>query len=109
MTVDKSPVLATVEGGGQAVRRYGKTAEIAANPRVERCYANERHDQVRLTGVAEVVTDRVRQTVLAGAKVNRTRAMRRSHAQHSADQWQQTATGPMREGDPERLAVNAPW
>jgi general stress protein 26 len=40
------------------LRRYHKTAEIAANPRVELCYLDDRHDQVRITGVAEVVTDR---------------------------------------------------
>ena len=36
---------------------YHKTAEIAANPKVELCYLDERHDQVRITGVAEVVTE----------------------------------------------------
>src|SRR5579859_2619390 len=40
------------------LRGYHKTAEIAANPNVELCYLDERHDQVRITGVAEVVTDR---------------------------------------------------
>ncbi len=40
------------------LRSYGKTAEIAANPKVELCYVDERHDQVRITGVAEVLTDR---------------------------------------------------
>src|SRR5947208_5805414 len=40
------------------LRGYHKTAEIAANPRVELCYLDEKHDQVRITGVAEVVTDR---------------------------------------------------
>ena len=39
------------------LRSYGKTAEIAANPRVELCYMNAEHDQVRITGMAEVVTD----------------------------------------------------
>lgn len=39
------------------LRGYHKTAEIAANPRVELCYLDERHDQVRITGVAEVVGD----------------------------------------------------
>ncbi len=39
------------------LRRYGKTGEIAANPKVELCYLDDRHDQVRITGVAEVVTD----------------------------------------------------
>lgn len=40
------------------LRPYGKTAEIAANPKVELCYLNDQHDQVRLTGVAEIVSDR---------------------------------------------------
>jgi general stress protein 26 len=40
------------------LRSYHKTGEIAANPRVELGYLDEHHDQVRLTGVAEVVTDR---------------------------------------------------
>lgn len=39
------------------LRRYGKTAEIAANPHVELCYLDDHHDQVRITGVAEVLTD----------------------------------------------------
>ncbi len=40
------------------LRSYHKTAEIAANSRVELGYLDEHHDQVRITGVAEVVTDR---------------------------------------------------
>ena len=40
------------------LKSYGKTKEIAANPKVELCYVNGNHDQVRITGVAEVVTDR---------------------------------------------------
>ena len=40
------------------LKSYGKTKEIAANPKVELCYVNANHDQVRITGVAEVVTDR---------------------------------------------------
>lgn len=39
------------------LRRYGKTAEIAANPRVELCYLTSDHDQVRITGTAEELTD----------------------------------------------------
>lgn len=39
------------------LRRYGKTAEIAANPKVELCYTDDEHNQVRITAVAEVVTD----------------------------------------------------
>jgi len=79
----KFPFLATVGSDGQPrvrpvspvrvdpglviyvanLRRYGKTAEIAAEPRVELCYLDEAHDQVRITAVAEVVTD---PEVLAG-------------------------------------------
>jgi general stress protein 26 len=39
------------------LRAYHKTAEIEANPRVELCYLDGGHDQVRITGIAEVVTD----------------------------------------------------
>ena len=72
----KFPVLATVDPAGQPrvrpvspvrvdgfriyianLRRYGKTAELAANPKCEVCYLDEQHDQVRITGRAEVVTD----------------------------------------------------
>src|SRR3954470_20505073 len=73
---DRFPHLATLDGDQPRVRpvspvrtdgfvvyvanlrAYHKTAEIAANPRVELCYLDDRHDQVRITGVAEVVTDR---------------------------------------------------
>jgi general stress protein 26 len=40
------------------LRAYHKTAEIAANPKVELSYLAPNHDQVRITGVAETVTDR---------------------------------------------------
>jgi general stress protein 26 len=40
------------------LRAYHKTGEIAGNPRVELCYLDDHHDQVRITGVAEVVTER---------------------------------------------------
>jgi general stress protein 26 len=40
------------------LRSYHKTHEIAANPKVELVYLDDRHDQVRITGVAEVVTER---------------------------------------------------
>ncbi|MCB1085528.1 MAG: pyridoxamine 5'-phosphate oxidase family protein [Verrucomicrobiae bacterium] len=40
------------------LRGYHKTGEIAANPKVELCYLDADHDQVRLTGVAEVLGDR---------------------------------------------------
>ena len=41
-----------------SLRMYHKTQEIAANPNVELCYLDGQHNQVRLTGVAEVVADR---------------------------------------------------
>jgi general stress protein 26 len=41
------------------LRSYHKTAEIAANPKVELCYLDEHHDQVRITGVAEILGDPV--------------------------------------------------
>ena len=72
---DRLPYLATVEGDQPRLRpiapvktdgftvyvanlrTYGKTAEIEANPRVELCYLDGHHDQVRITGMAEVVDD----------------------------------------------------
>ena len=39
------------------LRSYGKTRDIAANPNVELCYLDDRHDQVRISGVAEILTD----------------------------------------------------
>jgi general stress protein 26 len=41
------------------LRQYHKTGEIAANPKVELCYVDDHHDQVRITGTAEVLRDRV--------------------------------------------------
>jgi general stress protein 26 len=73
---DRFPDLATVDGDQARVRPvspvrterftvyvanlrgYHKTAEIAAHPKVELCYLAPNHNQVRITGVAEVVTDR---------------------------------------------------
>ena len=73
---DRFPYLATVDGDQPRLRPvsplrtdgftvyvanlrgYHKTAEIEANLRVELGYLDDRHDQVRITGVAEVVTDR---------------------------------------------------
>src|SRR5262249_21792585 len=73
---DRFPYLATIDGDQPRLRPvspvktdaftvyvanlrgYHKTAEIAANPRVELCYLDDHHDQVRLTGVAEVVNER---------------------------------------------------
>jgi general stress protein 26 len=73
---DRFPYLATVDADQPRVRPvspvmtdgftvyvanlrgYRKTVEIAANPRVELCYLDDHHDQVRITGTAEIVTDR---------------------------------------------------
>jgi general stress protein 26 len=73
----KFPFLATVDESGQPrvrpvspvrvdgftiyvanLRQYQKTHEIAANPKIELCYLDEAHDQVRITGTAEVLEDR---------------------------------------------------
>jgi general stress protein 26 len=72
---DRFPHLATMDGDQPRIRPvspvktdgfvvyvanlrgYHKTAEIAANPKVELCYLDDNHDQVRITGAAEVVTD----------------------------------------------------
>lgn len=40
------------------LRPYHKTQEIAANPKVELCYVDDAHNQVRITGTAEVLTER---------------------------------------------------
>ena len=76
VAADRFPYLASIDGDQPRVRpvspvrtdgftvyvanlrNYHKTAEIAANPKVELCYLAPNHDQVRITGVAEVVTDR---------------------------------------------------
>lgn len=72
----KFPFLATVDESGQPrvrpvspvrvegftiyvanLRSYHKTRELAANPHLELCYLDPEHDQVRITGVAEVLAD----------------------------------------------------
>src|SRR5690606_10431217 len=40
------------------LKSYGKTSEIQANPKVELGYVDDDHNQVRITGTAEVVNDR---------------------------------------------------
>jgi general stress protein 26 len=40
-----------------SLRHYGKTHEIAANPKVELNYLDDDHDQVRITGRAEILAD----------------------------------------------------
>ena len=67
---DRFPYLATIDGDQPRLRpvspvktdgftiyvanlrSYHKTVEIEANPRVELCYLNSNHDQVRITGTA---------------------------------------------------------
>jgi general stress protein 26 len=76
IAADRFPYLATLDGDQPRLRpvspvrtdgftvyvanlrQYHKTVEIKANPKVELCYLDAKHDQVRITGVAEVVTDR---------------------------------------------------
>src|SRR5262250_1387196 len=73
---DRFPYLATMDGDQPRLRpvspvrtdgftvyvanlrSYHKTGEMAINPKVELCYLDDHHDQVRITGVAEVVNDR---------------------------------------------------
>jgi general stress protein 26 len=40
------------------LKMYHKTQEIAEDPKVELCYVDSHHNQVRITGVAEVLSDR---------------------------------------------------
>ncbi|MGH9722665.1 MAG: pyridoxamine 5'-phosphate oxidase family protein [Bryobacteraceae bacterium] len=40
-----------------SMRSSGKTGEIDRNAKVELCYMSPDHDQVRITGIAETVTD----------------------------------------------------
>src|SRR6516225_8897212 len=76
IAADRFPYLATADGDQPRLRpvspvktdgftvyvanlrSYHKTAEIEANPKVELCYLDDHHDQVRITGVAETVVDR---------------------------------------------------
>ena len=49
--------------GGRSILLYSrpdkrKLQNIAANPKVELCYMDAGHNQVRLTGFAEIVTER---------------------------------------------------
>lgn len=71
----KFPFLATEDGDQPRVRpvspvrvdgftvyianlkSYGKTHEIELNPKVELCYLSPDHDQLRITGTAEILTD----------------------------------------------------
>lgn len=77
VAADKFPMLATTGTDGHPrvrpvspvrtngftihvanLRFYHKTAEIAAEPRVELCYMDESHNQVRISGTAAIETDR---------------------------------------------------
>src|SRR4029077_8912157 len=76
LEADRFPYLATIDGDQPRLRpvspvktdgftvyvanlrSYHKTVEIDANPKVELCYLDDHHDQVRITGVADVVSDR---------------------------------------------------
>jgi len=76
IAADRFPSLATMDGDQPRLRpvspvrtegftvyvanlrRYHKTVEIEGNPKVELCYLDDKHDQVRITGTAEVLTDR---------------------------------------------------
>lgn len=72
----KFPMLATMDGDQPRLRPvspvrvdgftvyianlrvYKKTAQIEANAKVELCYMDGDHNQVRITGIAEVLNDR---------------------------------------------------
>src|SRR5688572_33024697 len=72
----KFPVLASIDGDQPrarpvspvrtvdftvyvaSLRSSHKTGELEQNAKVELCYMSDGHDQVRITGVAESVTDR---------------------------------------------------
>lgn len=76
LKVDRFPYLASIDGDQPRVRPvspvltdgftvfvanlrgYHKTQEIAQNPKVELCYLDGEHNQVRITGTASVVDDR---------------------------------------------------
>ena len=75
LKADHFPYLASIDGTQPRVRpvspvrtdgfvvyvanlkMYHKTVEIAANPNVELCYMDDHHNQVRITGRAEILTD----------------------------------------------------
>ncbi len=50
------------------LQSYNKTREIAGNPKVELCYLDQHHAQVRIAGVAEVVDDPAVLRELVGEK-----------------------------------------
>jgi general stress protein 26 len=76
IAADRFPCLATMDGEQPRLRpvspvktdgfmifvanlrSYSKTAQIAANRNVELCYMDDGHNQVRISGVAHIETDR---------------------------------------------------
>mgnify|MGYP002526217307 FL=1 len=76
IAADRFPQLATIDGDQPRLRpvspvrtdgftvyvanlrSYHKTQEIAANPNVELCYLDDKHNQVRITGTAEILSER---------------------------------------------------
>ena len=40
-----------------SLKQYHKTQELEQNPKVELCYLDNDHNQVRITGVSEVLVD----------------------------------------------------
>lgn len=76
MRAAKFPTLATVDGDQPRarpvspvrtdrfvvyvanLRRYGKTHELASNPKAELCYKDAADNQVRITARAEIVSER---------------------------------------------------
>src|SRR4051812_38180417 len=76
IAADRFPMLATIDGDHPRVRPvspvktedfvvhvanlrfYHKTQEIEANSHVELCYLDDAHNQVRLSGIAHIETDR---------------------------------------------------
>jgi general stress protein 26 len=79
LKADRFPILASVDGDQPRarpitatwtdgftvyfanLRRFHKTVELASNAKVELCFLDKGDDQVRITGVAELVTDRATQ------------------------------------------------
>ena len=75
LTSDRFPYLASIDGDQPRLRpvspvrtdgftvyvanlrSYHKTGEIAVNPKVELCYLDRDHNQVRITGVASILED----------------------------------------------------
>lgn len=75
ISADKFPMLATIEGDQPrlrpvspvrtdgftvyvaSLRSSGKTQQIEESQKVELCYLTADHDQVRITGIADTITD----------------------------------------------------